>query len=79
MTRISANPLYAIRLGHDLYRREQEQRRLSRQLAKQQPSAPVRLWRYVTGRGGKGKTEPMETVILEKTIVKLLPGALACS
>eukprot|EP00445_Apocalathium_hangoei_P017731 CAMPEP_0203913236 /NCGR_PEP_ID=MMETSP0359-20131031/54257_1 /ASSEMBLY_ACC=CAM_ASM_000338 /TAXON_ID=268821 /ORGANISM="Scrippsiella Hangoei, Strain SHTV-5" /LENGTH=920 /DNA_ID=CAMNT_0050839337 /DNA_START=356 /DNA_END=3118 /DNA_ORIENTATION=- len=68
MEAIKDNPLYAMKLGDIEFRREEiKQAKLQDQLARM--NRCVR-WLYTTYNANKAK-EPMETMILEKTIIKL--------
>merc|ERR1719375_797680 len=60
MERIRNNPLEAMRLGDEEYKREEAER-------KQRKEQPRRWWRPKP----KVVKEPMETVVLEKTIIKI--------
>lgn len=60
MEKIRDNPLYAMRLGDEEYKREELER-------KNRKEAPKRWWKPRP----KVNKEPMETVVLEKTIIKL--------
>merc|ERR1719428_2501833 len=65
MEKIRENPLAAMRLGDDEYKREEMERR---RLKEQQEN---RKWYNPFRRQKKPVKEPMETVVLEKTIIKI--------
>ncbi|KAF4727772.1 Adenylyl/guanylyl cyclase [Perkinsus olseni] len=75
MDKIRLNPLYATKLGDDEHKREMaEKEKLKNEFSK--ASNPVARWRVkrkITEASSKGgaRGEPLETVILEKTIIKI--------
>ncbi|KAF4703590.1 Ion transport protein, partial [Perkinsus olseni] len=75
MDKIRMNPLYATKLGDDEHKREMaEKEKLKNEFSK--ASNPVARWRVkrkITEASSKGgaRGEPLETVILEKTIIKI--------
>ncbi|KAF4672681.1 Adenylyl/guanylyl cyclase [Perkinsus chesapeaki] len=72
LAKIKDNPLAATTLGDEEFRREETAR--ARDAARQARTGLSRLWDIVTFQGARssdGGHEPLETVMLEKTIIKI--------